>query len=123
MTDADRRDRYAAAICASEEHDWELIKAQYPDDVTSYRKNADAAMAVADAEQRVRQGEQAEKYMASLREVTELVPEESEMKRLHGVRAAAFREAADMAREWRYSSPQMESLERRLRRMAEEPSR
>ncbi|MDR3082322.1 MAG: hypothetical protein LBV60_15595 [Streptomyces sp.] len=47
---AERRDRYAAALAASEEHDWDLIKAQYPDDVTSYRRNAAAAMAVADAE-------------------------------------------------------------------------
>lgn len=49
MTD-DRRERYAAALAASEELGWDLIRRQYPLDVPLYLRNADAAMAVADVE-------------------------------------------------------------------------
>jgi hypothetical protein len=46
----ERRERYAAALATSEELDWDLIRRQYPLDVSLCLRNADAAMAVADAE-------------------------------------------------------------------------
>ncbi|WP_329168327.1 hypothetical protein OG709_29970 [Streptomyces sp. NBC_01267] len=48
----DRRERYAAALCKADCHDWAEIKALYPHDVSEYFRQADAAMAVADAEHR-----------------------------------------------------------------------
>lgn len=50
MTDDGRRDRYAAALAVADGFGWDNLIAQYPNDVAEYRKSADAAMAVADAE-------------------------------------------------------------------------
>lgn len=48
---ADRRARYAAALATADGYDWDTLAAQYPDDAAEYRTEADAVMAVADAEQ------------------------------------------------------------------------
>ncbi|MDR3084304.1 MAG: hypothetical protein LBV60_25890 [Streptomyces sp.] len=89
---AERRDRYAAALAASEEHDWALIKAQYPDDVTSYRRNADAVLAVADAE--LQQHVRATKYWfdAADERRAEVARLRAEVKQLRAGRAAVLAE-------------------------------
>lgn len=53
MSDA-RREKYAAALCASDGFDWEEIQREYPADVESYLRDADAVLVVADEELRAR---------------------------------------------------------------------
>lgn len=72
-TGAERRDRYAAAICAAEGHDWEEIKASYPDDAAEYLGMADAALVVADGEQEdliARLGEYADRAITNGQEAS-----------------------------------------------------
>lgn len=68
MTD-ERKEKYAAAIAKSDGLDWETIKAQHPLDVDDYRRNAVAAVDVADAELRSRDEYWVDLFAGKIREI------------------------------------------------------
>lgn len=100
MTDNERRDRYAAALCRADGHDWDHIVLSYPHDAAEYLAAADAAIAVAD-EELDRQTKRVAAYREEIQDLREEYAEEN--ARLHG-------EIEDL--EWEVSTAHIRETER-----------